>query len=313
MQIPNVFPVRRADLVTDEADALSVAQPERRREYVRIRPGRFRGAFTETSDGKVAVLHERWSSALRVRCARPRSYVAFGVVASRKETRWCGLQLGPRNVLEFGCDWEMTTSGALEALAFGVERSALERVEALLAGDGAARPVGNRLLAGATANAEKLAHRITSALLASELPHTARQALDAEFLYLAARLRRPVAGAPARLESWSKRRAVVRRIEEFLDAHEREIPSLAELCAFAGIGERTLEYAFREQLGVPPGRFLRLRRLNAARRELRSAEPGTTRVTDVALRWGFWQLGRFATEYRTLFGERPSETLLVRR
>jgi AraC family ethanolamine operon transcriptional activator len=45
------------------------------------------------------------------------------------------------------------------------------------------------------------------------------------------------------------------------------------------------------------------------RRELRAAEPGTARVTDVAMRWGFWQLGRFAVEYRALFGERPSQTL----
>ena len=101
----------------------------------------------------------------------------------------------------------------------------------------------------------------------------------------------------------------MRRVEAFLDAHERELPSLADLCAIAGVGERTLEYAFGEQLGLPPSRYVRLRRLNHVRRELRAGDPETTRVTDVAMRWGFWQLGRFATEYRALFGELPSETL----
>jgi AraC-like DNA-binding protein len=64
---------------------------------------------------------------------------------------------------------------------------------------------------------------------------------------------------------------------------------------------------------VPPARYLRLRRLNAVRRELLRAKPGTVRVTDTAMRWGFWELGRFAREYRALFGELPSETVASRK
>jgi AraC family ethanolamine operon transcriptional activator len=32
-------------------------------------------------------------------------------------------------------------------------------------------------------------------------------------------------------------------------------------------------------------------------------------VQDVAAAWGFWHLSQFATDYRKLFGMRPSETL----
>jgi AraC family ethanolamine operon transcriptional activator len=46
----------------------------------------------------------------------------------------------------------------------------------------------------------------------------------------------------------------------------------------------------------------------AVRRELLLAEPGAL-VTEVATRWGFFHLGRFAQDYAALYQERPSTTL----
>ncbi len=34
-----------------------------------------------------------------------------------------------------------------------------------------------------------------------------------------------------------------------------------------------------------------------------------TTVTEMATRFGVWEFGRFARDYRLLFGEYPSETL----
>jgi AraC-like DNA-binding protein len=42
---------------------------------------------------------------------------------------------------------------------------------------------------------------------------------------------------------------------------------------------------------------------------LRSGTPGTASVSEVARRYGFRDPGRFATNYRALYGELPSATL----
>jgi AraC-like DNA-binding protein len=59
---------------------------------------------------------------------------------------------------------------------------------------------------------------------------------------------------------------------------------------------------------MAPKRYFLFRRMWLARRALRDAVPGT-RVTDVAMRCGFWEFGRFAAYYKSLFGETPSATL----
>ena len=105
---------------------------------------------------------------------------------------------------------------------------------------------------------------------------------------------------------------LVRQCEEYLESHLHLPVYIAELCTLTGASERTLRNAFHTVYGVGPTRYLVQRRLAMARRALRHAQPGDT-VTAIATRNGLWDLGRFAADYRALYGEPPSATLRAAR
>jgi AraC-like DNA-binding protein len=101
----------------------------------------------------------------------------------------------------------------------------------------------------------------------------------------------------------------VRAAFDVLEARAGDPIYLAELCRAAKVSERTLRSAFQNLYGVSPIRYLALRRMELVRRALRDAEPRETRVSAIASRYGFTNLGRFAMEFRQLYGESPSQTL----
>lgn len=96
---------------------------------------------------------------------------------------------------------------------------------------------------------------------------------------------------------------------EYVQANPDSPIRITDLCALSGVAERTLRYLFRKGLGLSPKSFLVGRRLYGVHRELWHSASSTTRVADLANKWGFWHMGQFAADYRKLFGELPSETL----
>ena len=103
--------------------------------------------------------------------------------------------------------------------------------------------------------------------------------------------------------------AYVTRVEEFIDVNADRPLTIADLAAHAGVGASTLFAGFREHRSASPIAYLKGVRMRRAREALKSASSGQTTVTEVALRWGFTHLGRFAADYRRWFGESPSDTL----
>jgi AraC-like DNA-binding protein len=101
---------------------------------------------------------------------------------------------------------------------------------------------------------------------------------------------------------------VVRRIEEFIEAHWQETINIDRLAAEAGVSTRAIFRAFERSRGYSPMAFAKAIRLKHARQVLMSGDPAVS-VTAAAFKSNFASPGRFAKDYRDAFGELPSETL----
>lgn len=104
------------------------------------------------------------------------------------------------------------------------------------------------------------------------------------------------------------RRELARRAEAFIRGSLREPTRIDDICAAVNASTRGLHNAFKQVYGIPPKTYQKALRLAAVRQELLAARPGTT-VSATAVKWGFFQFGYFAMDYRRMFGEGPRETL----
>lgn len=99
-------------------------------------------------------------------------------------------------------------------------------------------------------------------------------------------------------------------IKEYLRAYNAEIIQIADLCQITCKSLRTLERICHRVFHMSPGKLIKLHRLNAIRRAIISSAPDKAiSLTTLSVQYGFMNTGRFAVEYRKVFGERPSDTL----
>jgi AraC-like DNA-binding protein len=103
------------------------------------------------------------------------------------------------------------------------------------------------------------------------------------------------------------RRQLVARALDVLHATPDEPVSVTAVCDALGVTERTLQRAFQGCLGMSLRAYERERRLRAVHGAI-LAEGGRRSITDIAMSFGFWHLGRFSGAYAALFGCVPTET-----
>ena len=230
--------------------------------------------------------------------------------------RWSGIEMLGSNVIRLGkaTDAFQRTTGAASFAAMTLPTDVFRRAAEALVGrelPASSHDVGVTPAAATMAALQRL-HAQAGALAESDpnsVAHsgTARALEQALIETMVASLSTPDA-----IEDSSSRRRhqnIMRHFRRVVQDHPLEALYLPELCAAVGVPHRTLHLCCTESLGMGPKRYLVLRRLNLAKQALLVADATRTTITEVAASLGFWNFGRFAVEYRSLFDESPSTTL----
>jgi AraC-like DNA-binding protein len=99
----------------------------------------------------------------------------------------------------------------------------------------------------------------------------------------------------------------IRAAIDFMHANLHHPLTVTEIAGAAGVSVRSLQAGFQQFQDTTPAAYLRRIRLEAVHKEL-SLPVNVLPVNEVALKWGFTHMGRFAAQYRTAYGRHPSET-----
>ena len=217
--------------------------------------------------------------------------------------------------LSAGRDGYMTTGQDRHNVAIGIRRTRLISACAALSGVGAEDV---RLRDLVLPREQDIGRRLRRALIAAATPagddplsrgqFEMPEALENDLTSLLAEplvptVRRGSDASPFRVDAVRVVRSAI-AVSKALPA-----PSLAELCVAAGVSQRWLHKSFVDILGVSPYRYIRLARLSKARDLLVSTDAKPAVVKRVSLSLGYRLSGRFSADYRSVFGENPSDTL----
>jgi AraC family ethanolamine operon transcriptional activator len=107
----------------------------------------------------------------------------------------------------------------------------------------------------------------------------------------------------------SRRSPLIVRAEQNMLANLDKPLTLKQLAEDLESSSSALSYGFQDLFGLSPMRYLKVRRLNAVRQHLKAREPQNCEIATLASQFGFYHPNHFTKDYKTMFGELPSETL----
>ncbi|NPT55491.1 helix-turn-helix domain-containing protein [Paraburkholderia elongata] len=286
--------------------------------YDQLTAGRFVGGLTELCLDHMQVFVETTSHTLRQTCEVQEDAYWFGIPTCPEGSGRIDAQVIAGDALAFrpgGIEFELLTSAGYEIFGVVVKGDVLRRYAAEVERVGLVDRLPNtEVVSIGTARKERLCASLRQLLddgaaNGAPLSSFARNNLQASVLASLFDVGALPAGEQVEMPTRGRRQSIVSEAREYVLANRDRAINVPELCERLYVSRRTLQYCFQDVLGMAPATYLRAIRLNGARRDLCNASHASRSVQDVAAAWGFWHLSQFATDYRKLFGMRPSDTL----
>lgn len=303
---------------TSDIDELSQFQVNKNRRYTQLQPGKLKGHYLEVNLGGVQVFREKLTAGALIEAAPTSNFVPFAAILSNTEDfNFCGKPRQKNTILQAtGGFWDASFKNDLSFVVAAFNKETFSRDIERLTGQeipynwliskaSLTDPLALNHYAQGLNNIINIIQKKPEILVKTNV----LRMLGDSILSLLFQVLSITTPFDNQKSNQSNRLLGVRRVIDYLHDYAHTIPTIPELCQIANLSERSLQYGFKEYLGMTPIRYLRVLRLNGVRRELLISHPKKDRIVDVALNWGFIELGRFSGEYRQLFQELPSITL----
>jgi AraC family ethanolamine operon transcriptional activator len=282
-------------------------------ELSKLDRGSFQGElFQWITDGFI-LSRGRFSSYLRQEGSPPPGLRTMTVHIRREMAQyWRGRQVKGNDLLIFPHGSEVDTVSDPRFDIFTIsfdEDDLLDQADGMGCGSAATRLKEDEVLHLTSRNMDRMRRTLFDVVrevgTGTGDPARTKRNIQAEVIHLLEGARGPGTGQTRR----NKRLRTFMSAQEYLKRHAGEAVSVEDVSRAVGTSVRTLQYAFRDYVGMGPKAYINALRLNLVRKNLRSARPEVTRVADVANKLGYWHMGQFAADYRRHFGENPSQTI----
>ena len=303
---------------TTDIDELAQFQVNKNRRYTQLQAGQLQGHYFEVNFGDVQIFREELTGGAFIEAAPASNFVPFAALLSDVDNvNFCGKQIVKNTIIQAtGGIWDVNFKDHLNVVVAAFNRDSFSRDVERLTG----QEIPYNWLISKTCQTDPIVlnqfaqglNRIINIVQKRPevlVKENALRMLGDHILRLAFNVLNITTPCNDKGTSQAKRSQGVRWVIDYLHNYAANVPTIPELCKIANLSERNLQYGFKEYLGITPIRYLRLVRLNGVRRDLLLSQPKKDRIVDIALNWGFIELGRFAGEYRQLFQELPSSTL----
>jgi AraC family ethanolamine operon transcriptional activator len=288
-------------------------------QYQQVGPGDFRGSLLFTQNDSLQIFHNRWERAIHYRGTAPEGTVGLGLtMISSGQAYWMGKPVAFDDVIlqRAGVEADYMSGPVWDSIVLAIPEAALAKQIANITQDNPEDILASQnVMRLAPQQAAQLRQYLSLYLNKADQcvsnPGTAKELSAAATLAveLLAQALADSGALPLQKCSLARQRQVIRTIEEHDDQHPDLPLRISCLSQVTGLNSRTLQRIFNDQTGMSPLHYLKYRRLNSVRRELREAQVEQAQVKQIAYQFGFSHLGQFSHDYKQLFGELPSHTL----
>lgn len=320
--LPDSMPAMRDELrvaVSTDADDHARNLSRWHQEYDQFSAGMFAGKIAELWLPDLQLFIESTSQALHQTCVAWPDALWFGIPVSRQETAFIGAAEIPYDAVAIrpgGTEFELWTPVDFDILGIVVQEEAFARYAQDVEHVDGYSLLRQYKVAGVDPQAkQRIGRALLDLLYRVDMPQpghdtaSTHQILqDQVLMHLVSLLMTASAPESRVTTTFLNRRRIVKKVREYVLEHPDENVSIPQLCRMLHVSRRTLQYCFKDVVGMSPVAYLRTVRLNEVRRRLFfGGRYG--QVTEVAMSWGFRHLSQFSIDYQKLFGVLPSETV----